>query len=69
MDLAKPRMDFGDIAARKSHHGCIPIIASVGTDQNRYANCFSFGHGIGEVSDVVTRYLSSVRIRQMAIRD
>src|ERR1700720_911334 len=63
------RVDLGDIAARKSHHGCIPIVGFVGSDKDRYAGCFSFGEGIREVGDLVSGYLSPIWIRQMAIRD
>ena len=44
-------------------------VGFVGTDKDRYAGCFSFGEGIREVSDLVSGYLSSIWIRQMAIRD
>ena len=62
-------MDFSYVAARKSHYGRIPIVGFVGIDEDRYADCFSFGEGIREVSDLIPGYLSSIWIRQMAIRD
>src|SRR5208282_4458220 len=66
---ADQRMDLGDIAARKSHHGCIPISGFVGIDEDPYAGCFGRGEGIREVSDLIPGYLSSIWIRQMTIRD
>ena len=62
-------MDFSYVAARKLHHGRIPIVGFVGIDKHRYAGCFGFGEGIREVSDLISGYLSSIWIRQMAIRD
>src|SRR6266853_6439049 len=66
---ADQRVDLGDIAARKLHHGCIPIVGFVGIDEDRYASSFSFGERIREIGDLVSGYLSSIWIRQMAIRD
>src|ERR1700730_8653763 len=66
---ADQRVDVGDVAAGKLHDGCIPIVGFVGIDENRYAGCFGLGEGIREVSDLIPGYLSSIWIRQMAIRD
>src|SRR5216684_4053561 len=59
------RVDLGDIAARKSHHSCIPIVGFVGVDKDRCDGCLSFGEGLREISDLVSGYLSSIWIRQM----
>src|ERR1700730_14383556 len=52
------RVDLGNIAARKLHHGGIPIVRFVRTDDDRYASCFSLGEGIREVSHLVSGHLS-----------
>ena len=62
-------MDFGDIAARELQHGCVPIVGFVRIDKDRCGGGSSFGEGIREISDLVSGYLSSIWIRQMAIRD
>ena len=62
-------MDFSYIAARKLHHGRVPLVGMIGTDQHSNAGCFGFGERIREVSDLVSRHLSSIWIRQMTIRD
>jgi hypothetical protein len=60
---ADHRVDLGDIAARKLHHGCIPISDFAGSDEYRYAGCFGLREGIREVSDLIPGYLSPVGIR------
>ena len=62
-------MDFSYVAARKLHHGRIPLVGLDRDRQARNACCFSFGERIREVSDFVSRHLSSIWIRQMTIRD
>src|SRR5437016_12428290 len=63
------RVDLGDIAPRKANHGCIAIVGFIGTAEQHYARCLSFGKAIREVSDLVSGYFSSIWIRQMAIGD
>jgi len=62
-------MDFSYVAARKLQHGRIPLVGLIGTDKHSDAGCFGLGEGIREVSDLIPGYLSSIWIRQMAIRD
>ena len=46
-------MDFSYIAARKLHHGRIPLVGLIGTDKHSDAGCFSFRECIPDIRDLI----------------
>jgi hypothetical protein len=66
--LVRRRVNLGDVAAGKLHDGRISLISDVRSDKNHDTDCFGFGQGAREVSDLISGHLSSIWIREVTIR-
>jgi hypothetical protein len=61
-------VDLSDIAARELHEHRIPLIGSVGSDQNFHTNRFGLGKRLREIRHFISCPLPAVMIWKVTVR-
>src|ERR1700761_2275050 len=61
-------VDLGHVTAGELHHGRFATLAGIRRNQYLRIVRFCFGQRVGQATDLVTRHLVPIGIRQMAVR-